>query len=247
MAEELAKAASSDTMLRNLTLTGVSTLQDGCLEIYRRRTRLQSALVDQCMFFTQFVAKTTQAITPKTEVRVCPLPIWCQRARKRSCSRHRHTTVLCAQRPRFLIGIIGCGLVGRQLVDTLLERGAECCLASVLVVPGAAGSPVNGSRFAGYPPEDIAISTRSPHTLTHLTDMGIRVAHDNALVRRAMHIGTVMQLRVSMGDAVGPCTGIESKPPAFHSVPACAAAHSCSIHEGPRAPPMLDCIHRPRR
>ena len=165
-------------------------------------------------------------------------------------SGHAHVIGLrmsCAQRPRFSIGIIGCGLVGRQLVDTLLERGAECCLASVLVVPGAAGSPVNGSRFAGYPPEDIAISTRSPHTLTHLTDMGIRVAHDNALVRRAMHIGTVVQLRVSMGDAVGPCTGIESKPPAFHPVPPCAAAHSCSIHEGPRAPPMLDCIHRPRR
>lgn len=151
MAEELAKAASSDTMLRNLTLTGVSTLQDGCLEIYRRRTRLQSALVDQCMFFTQFVAKTTQAITPKTE------------------------------RPRFSIGIIGCGLVGRQLVDTLLERG--------------------------YPPEDIAISTRSPHTLTHLTDMGIRVAHDNALVSSQSRLLFILCLPAQLPTVVASMKG----------------------------------------
>lgn len=69
MAEELARAASSDQMLRNLKLTGLSTLQEGCVEIYRRRKRLQEALVLQCLFYTQYVAKATQALTPKTEVR----------------------------------------------------------------------------------------------------------------------------------------------------------------------------------
>ena len=79
MAEELARAASSDQMLRNLKLTGVSTLQDGCVEIYRRRKRLQEALVLQCLFYTQYVAKATQALTPKTEVRGVRLPRRCAR------------------------------------------------------------------------------------------------------------------------------------------------------------------------
>jgi len=70
MAEELAKAASSDQMLRNLKLTGVSTLHDSCVGIYQRRKRLQQALVNQFLFYTQFVAKVTQALTPKTEVRL---------------------------------------------------------------------------------------------------------------------------------------------------------------------------------
>ena len=144
MAEELAKAASSDTMLRNLTLTGVSTLQDGCLEIYRRRTRLQSALVDQCMFFTQFVAKTTQAITPKTEVRVCPLPIWRQRARKRACSRHRLANVLCAA-SAFLDWhhrVWTCGTAARGYV-----AGARCGMLFGQCACGARCSRLTGERF----------------------------------------------------------------------------------------------------
>ena len=56
------------------------------------------------------------------------------------------------------IGIVGCGLVGSRIANTLLS--------------------------AGVPPPSLLISTRSPHKAERLADAGVEVVHDNARAAR---------------------------------------------------------------
>lgn len=80
------------------------------------------------------------------------------------------------------IGVIGCGLVGRQLVDALLARGEApgCCVVC------QHNKRLSTSPHTGFSPADIHISTRSTGSLTRYTSLGVHCTNDNASVSRPL-------------------------------------------------------------
>lgn len=80
-----------------------------------------------------------------------------------------------AAAPLLQIGVIGCGMVGRNIVVMLIDSGID--------------------------PAQIAISTRSPQRLQELVPLGVRVVFDNEGVASRCHLLILAVLPAQLSEA----------------------------------------------
>lgn len=103
------------------------------------------------------------------------------------------------ERGRVKIGFIGCGLLGKELLNTFLCNGEAPVVLHACEQRRHASSPCSVVSGAGFEPTNFIVSTRRPHLLSYYSSLGVECLFDNVKVHDAtLQQPTALSRRVTL-------------------------------------------------